>query len=490
MGAGADAVVFDRGQFSGGTCQLRLTGLRYRLGRRLRTDCHSDPESRRAARTNTIQGGGRLMHITFVDSNPVGLKALAAARAAGHRITFVASRQFAGLLDPDSMARCRELADRIVEIDTSRNDAELHDALVAIHRDQPLDAVVTALEYCAASVARCARRLGLAGTDPEAVALAQDKAAARARIEAAGMRPVRYRVADSFEQATVHARDLGYPMIAKPLSGGASIRAERIDDAASLSRYFASLDVMPDVPPGLADAISPQTLLEEYVEGPLFSVEVAAAGGEVLPLMISARKRCADEPSIELGTTMPAPVRPQTARQLTDFALQVARHLGLDFGIFHIELILGPSGPVLVEANPRIMGGNMPTVFALATGVDAYELLNEMYLTRRMPIRCRDVSAIRAATTRMIGAAEAATIEAEVDLAWQRPLARHVAAWRFDPAVGTHVRRMDSSYCPYHFQIVAESAEESSLLAEWIIGRTAHAANLKLRSSSEDYLFL
>jgi biotin carboxylase len=167
----------------------------------------------------------------------------------------------------------------------------------------------------------------------------------------------------------------------------------------------------------------------------------------------------------------------------------VARSVGLDFGIFHIEIILGKHGPVLVEANPRIMGGNMPTVFKLATGIDAYDLLVDMYLTRGLPQACRGIVPIQAATTRMIGAAESAEVEKTIASNWNAPFKERLAGWRFDVSRGTRMAKMDSSTCPFHFQVVGASAHERSLLAEWIIGQTARGTGIKLRSSSEDYLF-
>ncbi|MBC8721072.1 MULTISPECIES: ATP-grasp domain-containing protein [Paraburkholderia] len=429
------------------------------------------------------------MHIAFVDSNPVGLNALLAAKRRGHEVTFVSSKQFVEFLGDLSTIEARGLADRIVRIDASRDEDELFAALSELNREHPLDAVVTVLEYCASSVARCAQRLGLAGTDPAALSLAQNKAACRDRISASGLRSVGHFVVDTLELALVRAAHIGYPVIAKPLSGGGSILAEKIDDEDRLRAYFASLGKQLALPAGLLDAISPQTLLEDYIDGPLLSVEVAAAAGEVVPLIVSARKRCIDEPAIELGTTIPAPVSSEVADALRAYAVEVVRSVGLDFGIFHIEIILSEHGPVLVEANPRIMGGNMPTVFKLATDIDAYDLLVDMYLTRAMPLACRDIVPIQAATTRMIGAAESTQVEKAIAPHWNAPFKERLAGWRFDVSRGTRVAKMDSSTCPFHFQVVGASAHESSLLAEWIIGQTARATGIKLRSSSEDYLF-
>jgi biotin carboxylase len=206
--------------------------------------------------------------------------------------------------------------------------------------------------------------------------------------------------------------------------------------------------------------------------------------------MLSARKRCIADPSIELGTTMPAPVSKDTADALTEYALAVARSVGLDLGVFHIEMIHGHDGPVLVEVNPRIMGGNMPTAFKLCTGVDAYELLIDIHLHGRLPEACRKVAPVRAATTRMIGPSAAAKVSATLAPDWDAAFKPHLSAWKFDIAPGAQVRPMESSFYPSYFQVSRPSPAESSLFAEWVISLTEHATGIDLRRSSEDYLLL
>ena len=52
--------------------------------------------------------------------------------------------------------------------------------------------------------------------------------------------------------------------------------------------------------------------------------------------------------------------------------LATAAHeaLGLGFGPAHTEIRLGPQGPVVIEVNPRLAGGQIPTLVRLATGID------------------------------------------------------------------------------------------------------------------------
>ena len=430
------------------------------------------------------------MNIVFVDSNPVGLGALRAAKRAGHFVTFISSTDFADFLNGLDVVSNPEHSDQVIQIQSSLDEEELFSVLSQLRRQGQLDAVISVLDFCTHVVARCARRLGVPGTDPAAVALSQDKAACRARIAEHGIRSVPFALVTDLASAKECAARIGYPVIAKPKRGAASLLTAKIESPSQMDAYFASLQHTLAVPQGVIETLSTETLIEGYVVGPLFSVEMAAARGEHRAMALSWRKRCIDDPSIELGTTMPAPVGTAIASALTEYATAVARCLGLDLGIFHIELIYGPDGPVLVEVNPRIMGGNIPTVFRLATDIDPFELLVDIHSKGELPEVCRSVVAVRSATTRSIGPATQKRVNEDLNPQWTFPIRAQLVNWNVILHTADVVDAMDSTYCPNHFQLVMPSSTQASLLAEWIIAITAQSTGLQLRQSSEDYFGL
>ncbi|XTZ38632.1 ATP-grasp domain-containing protein [Salmonella enterica] len=431
------------------------------------------------------------MHIVIVDSNRIGLRALLAAKRAGHYVTFIGSRRLEELVVNFDNLRTPELTDRVVTLDTAQDEVTLLMTLKNLDAERKIDALFTVIEVNVASVAKCAKALGLPGTEPEAVHLSQDKARCRKQIAECGLTSVAYAVVDSLDAAREEARRIGYPMIAKPKVGAASLRALKLENDDDLVSYFTSLQVEVDGPEGYIDAMSAETLLEHYVEGPLFSVEIAVAGGEIQPLVLSWRKRCTENPAIELGTTIPAPVSSTIRDAMFEYTTNVVRACKLNLGIFHIELIYGEEGPVLVEINPRIMGGNIPAVFNLATDIDPYELLLEIFLTERLPAICRNITPVRAATTRSLGPKHPGRLAEHFNSeSWDadfRPLLSHLS-YHYTP--GMLVPDMNSTWYPWHFQLVSSSAVEASLLAEWIIMTAADKTGLVLRRSSEDYLLL
>ncbi|HEV7864244.1 MAG TPA: ATP-grasp domain-containing protein, partial [Acidimicrobiia bacterium] len=123
-------------------------------------------------------------------------------------------------------------------------------------------------------------------------------------------------------------------------------------------------------------------LVEEYVAGPEVSVETF--GTEIVGV---TAKHLGRLPSfVECGHDFPAsPLhdrnrlhhmadsahRPQVAAVDGGYmAVAAVEALGLGFGAAHIEIRLGSRGPVVIEVNPRLAGGRIPTLVRLATGID------------------------------------------------------------------------------------------------------------------------
>src|SRR5206468_1631395 len=107
---------------------------------------------------------------------------------------------------------------------------------------------------------------------------------------------------------------------------------------------------------------------------------------------------------VELGGFMPARLDPATWRACEDYAVRVCRALGLDLGIFHLEIIVTADGPRLVEANPRMMGGALPLIYERFTGHSIQDHLIAVHLGSPLPVPAlperRVVSSVRLYTDR------------------------------------------------------------------------------------------
>jgi biotin carboxylase len=311
------------------------------------------------------------MHIAFVDATPAPLAAIRAAKELGHEVTFIESDNPFYAPTPENRATIA-LADHLLTgVSTCDPDA-VTAALDKCHGESPIDVVTSQHEMAARAVAIASQRLGLRGTSPEGVLTARRKDLCREALRAAGLAHAQFALASDEAGVLAAAARIGYPVVLKPPAGTDSrltfVVTSPAEASAGCAQMLSGLD---QVPPGWREQFSEGVLIEELLVGTLVSVEIGARDGTFFPFCLSGRIRWQENEVVELGAYIPGLPEPQASRCVR-YAEEVCRAIGLDLGVFHLEIMLTDRGPVLIEANPRIMGGAMPTIYRLATGAEIY----------------------------------------------------------------------------------------------------------------------
>lgn len=230
--------------------------------------------------------------------------------------------------------------------------------------DGPVVGVTSSSEYAIATASEVARALGLPHPDPDAVRACRDKAAQRARLQAAGVPGAGYAAAGTPQEAAAAAVRIGYPVVVKPVAGSGSVATRR---CAGPAEVMAAARAVLDAAPGEL-GLPPQdaVLVEEYLTGDEYSVETFDR--QVVGV---TRKHLGPEPYfVETGHDFPAPLPEPARAALGDAALAALAGLGLLRGPAHVELRRTTTGPRIVEVNPRLAGGMIPRMVQEATGID------------------------------------------------------------------------------------------------------------------------
>ncbi|WP_327261391.1 ATP-grasp domain-containing protein [Streptomyces sp. NBC_01232] len=259
-----------------------------------------------------------------------------------------------------------------VKVDLRDRDA-VGEAALSLHRDAPFDGVLTYDEAQVELTAYVAALLGLPGLSPGAAARCRDKRAMRAAFEAAGVPSARSVLVDDAEGAAAAAAGLGYPVVVKPRNLGGSIGVVRADDERELRAVFkvaaeagfARIDPEPGV------------LVEQYLDGPEYSVESVVRDGRVLVCGITDKTVGFAPYFEELGHVCRAPGTGPHDQQLIDTAVAAHRALGITVGATHSELRMTADGPRMIEVAARLGGDQIPYVHRLASGVDMVALTVE-----------------------------------------------------------------------------------------------------------------
>jgi biotin carboxylase len=265
------------------------------------------------------------------------------------------------------------LVDRWVVCDT-RRPADIRSSAEAL--PGRLVALTSLVDTFVGPTSVAARELGLPGPTPGTAALARDKSLARAAVAASGIQDIEWSVMNADDPDL--DSPLGYPVIVKPVDGAASWDVELVKDQMQ-ARALAARHLARKYPRG----VEPQRrlLFEEFVPGPLYSAEgMVDASGAVRVLGWSSRIITDPPYFAELAVTF---AREEPFSGADQYAVTLLRALGYDFGPFHLEVILGPQGPRLVELNPRLIGSGAHKCVEEVVGRSAVDLVVDQLLGER-----------------------------------------------------------------------------------------------------------
>lgn len=387
-----------------------------------------------------------VMHLLIIDANEPGIDTIRLAKRRDLRVSFIRSdyRKYA------ESERNRSIvydADAVMSIRDSTVEDEVYRAVNAIHSHFPINGAICLLEPCIDVAARVCRRLDIRFTNAVAVDNARDKAKARELLAAAGLRSARHRCVQTLSEVFAAATDIGGPVVVKPQTGYDSLLATVASDPdAAVTAATQLLRGIEDLPPQLQAQFSRGIMVEEYLQGPLVSAELGLRDGQYYRYMLSDHPRAREDECIEVGASMPADLSSTQIDTCFAYAEQVCRVLGFDFGILHVEMIVTSRGPVLVEANSRLMGGVMPALYRLLTGVEIQEFLLDLHLG--LPLQDRPPRYAGFVAARNIMPKRDMSLPDVVDLSWHKAFGSDLAgfeAYRLVPRA--RVRRLDVLGC-------------------------------------------
>jgi biotin carboxylase len=255
-----------------------------------------------------------------------------------------------------------------------------------------IDGVFSNNEYFGALIAAgVASRLGLPGTPPAAVAMAQHKYYARLAQRQIAPEAVPRFALFPFDVRDADAIGLAFPMFVKPVRATFSVLARRVDDFAALRRHltFSWLeeliirrlvkpfnDLMPCYTDFSVDAH--HLIAEEPLTGHEVNVDGYVREGRVTFLglcdAVMFPGTCHFQRFV-YPSRLPAAVQ-ERARELAE---RVLAGMGYRHGFFNIEIFWEPREDRLwlIEVNPRL-ASQLAGLYRRAAGVNPYRMLLEL----------------------------------------------------------------------------------------------------------------
>lgn len=261
------------------------------------------------------------------------------------------------------------LGDRAVVVPLDAADAAV-EAIVALDRRTPLDAVLAVDDQGVEVAAAAAKRLGLRHNPPEAVATTRNKAGMRDCLAAASVPQPVYRIVARDGDVVLAATEVGYPCVVKPVSRSGSQGVIRVDNATQAAEAGARIRAI------LGNCPEP-LLVERFVHGAEVAVEGILVGGGLEVLAVFDKPDPMDGPFFEESIYVtPSAQPPSILANIEATAGQAAAALGLREGPVHIELRIGAAGAVtILELAARSIGGLCARALRFGAGVSLEEVI-------------------------------------------------------------------------------------------------------------------
>ncbi|NUK40719.1 ATP-grasp domain-containing protein [Streptomyces lunaelactis] len=310
-----------------------------------------------------------------------------AVREGGHEFTFVTRDLHHYLRSAPADGPHPLLAARNI-LTTDTNDMDvLLPYVEKLHEVLAFDGVVSSCDYYLPAVARTAERLGLPGPTPKAVEGACRKDLTRRLLADAEVPGPRFAVCRDWSRTQSAAREIGYPLVVKPVDLCAGMLVRKVSDEAELDRACRALYDFPVNARGQERA--PVVLLEEFLTGPEVSVETVSFDGSTQVVGVTDKSSGGAPAFIETGHMFPAGIEPAQAQAAAETAVRAIEALGLDQVVCHTEVKLTPAGPRVVEVNPRPAGNRITELVRHVTGVDLAAVCVDVALGGRPDLAVR-----------------------------------------------------------------------------------------------------
>lgn len=240
------------------------------------------------------------------------------------------------------------------------------------------------------TAARINDRYGLGGTGFDVVRRFTDKGLMR-RLMARGAAAVGAQPLVDRASLESFVERYGYPVIVKPTDAAASLGVLRVDGPDGVDDALAKVADLRGTSKGCGGLLTiGEYLLEEYVDGPEFSVEAFSFAGRHVVAAIT-EKLTSEDHFAELGHTVPARVDDEVEAEIVAATERFLDLMGLADGPSHTEFRLGKRGPMVIESHNRVGGDRIDELVAAAYGVDlvSYAVGWPFGLVEELPARPR-----------------------------------------------------------------------------------------------------
>lgn len=316
-------------------------------------------------------------HDVFIDPDPSWATTIQRAKERGHRVSAICSPRFKAAYPVEAA-----LIEDLIIADTS-DEAAVRRSLRRLGSAHRIDAVLVHRDAIIKKIASACRAAAVPFTDVNSLEIALSKVRTRQVLQLHGLSGVKFCAARCIDQIQQAAKRVGFPCVLKPAAGHGSKLTFKLCNPKQLRRAVARVRAWRETAPRRDRWLLAQGFIcEEWIEGPIISVEVSVVNGVARAFAVALGTDSAENPCAGYGNVIPLRGHTEVVNRCITYAQRVCSAIGFDRCICDLEMIWTRTGPVLLESNPRKMGGAMPEAYDLATGERFDDIILDTYAGR------------------------------------------------------------------------------------------------------------
>lgn len=286
----------------------------------------------------------------------------------------------AGILQVPVIKRAREMGIYVIAADGDPNACGLmyadkaivanitsEDEMLRVAREEKIDGVIHPCSEVTMNVmGRINDELGLSGISREQAIRATNKHLMREAFEQYGAPSPKSRCFTDVEVAWgSFCTEFTGACILKPSRNSGSRGIAKIEediDGAEFQKLFETAK---------GESRDKQVMLEQFIEGPEFSIEIIVWNGKVNVLTVTDKKTTEAPHFVELGHNQPSCYPAETVEKIKAAAVAGVKALGVNNCACHAEVKVQNGDPYIMEIGARMGGDFISTILTpLSTGVD------------------------------------------------------------------------------------------------------------------------
>lgn len=265
-------------------------------------------------------------------------------------------------VDDDPEAPGMALADKAIVPGGLMNEEKL----MTIAREERIDGVIHPCSEVAMNVmGRINDELGLNGVSNATAIRATNKHLMRKAFEAYGAPSPKSFCTDNAEDGYRLFLSIGGKAILKPSRNSGSRGIAEIEPGLSFESFTPLFER------SKAESRDASVMVEQFVEGPEFSVEIIVWKGTVNVLQVTDKKTTEAPYFVELGHSQPSQFPVEVVEAVRDAAVRGVKALQLDNCAAHAEVKVQDGQAYIMEIGARLGGDFISTELThLSTGID------------------------------------------------------------------------------------------------------------------------